>query len=211
MERKSQASYLAWVLLLLLSLTSLPASSADSKTLLVLGDSLSAAYGIPQQSGWVKLLEERLEEDYPAWEVVNASISGETTTGGLTRLPTLLRQHQPQIVLLELGGNDGLRGLPPQRIKSNLQQMIRLSQEAGAEVYLAGILLPPNYGQVYLDAFKQVYSDLAASQELTFLPFLLEGVAEQPQLMQEDQIHPTAAAQPLILESVWVELQPLLN
>ncbi|SFC19393.1 acyl-CoA thioesterase-1 [Marinospirillum celere] len=198
-------------LLALLLVFSLPAASDEKKTLLILGDSLSAAYNIPESSGWVSLLEERMHSQTPEWQVVNASISGETTSGGLTRLPDLLRQYQPEIVLLELAGNDGLRGLPPQRITSNLQQMIDLSQEAGAQVLLAGILLPPNYGRRYLDEFEKIFPSLAEGNQLPLIPFLLKGVADQPELMQEDAIHPTAEAQPVILETVWEELQPLLD
>lgn len=198
-------------LLLACLLFSLPAASSEKKTLLVLGDSLSAAYQMPQASGWVSLLQERLEEKQLNWQVVNASISGETTSGGLTRLPDLLGQQQPEIVLIELGGNDGLRGQPPARIQNNLQQMIDLSHAADAQVILAGILLPPNYGRRYLEAFEQVFTNLAEKNQLTFIPFFLEGVADQPELMQDDGIHPTAEAQPLILETVWAQLQPLLK
>lgn len=193
------------------ALVSLPAAGSEKKTLLVLGDSLSAAYNMPQSSGWVSLLQERLEERKPNWQVVNASISGETTSGGLTRLPDLLGQHQPEIVLLELGGNDGLRGQPPMRIQSNLQQMIDLSHEARAKIVLAGVLLPPNYGRRYLEQFEEIFVNLADQNQLHLIPFILEDVADQPQLMQDDGIHPTAEAQPKILETVWLELQPLLD
>jgi len=198
-------------LFLALLLFTLPAASAEKKTLLIVGDSLSAAYNIPQSSGWVSLLQERLEEKAPGWRAVNASISGETTTGGLTRLPDLLGQHQPEIVLLELGGNDGLRGQPPARIQNNLQQMINLSLEADAQVVLAGVLLPPNYGRRYLEQFEQIFPNLAEQNQLTLIPFILEGVADQADLMQDDGIHPTAEAQAQILETVWLELQPLLD
>ena len=195
----------------MLLLFTLPAASAEKKTLLIVGDSLSAAYNIPQSSGWVSLLQERLEEKAPDWRTVNASISGETTTGGLTRLPDLLGQHQPEIVLLELGGNDGLRGQPPARIQNNLQQMINLSLEADAQVVLAGVLLPPNYGRRYLEQFEQIFPRLAEQNQLTLIPFILEGVADQTDLMQDDGIHPTAEAQAQILETVWLELHPLLD
>lgn len=195
----------------MLLLFTLPAASAEKKTLLIVGDSLSAAYNIPQSSGWVSLLQERLEEKAPDWRTVNASISGETTTGGLTRLPDLLGQHQPEIVLLELGGNDGLRGQPPARIQNNLQQMINLSLEADAQVVLAGVLLPPNYGRRYLEQFEQIFPRLAEQNQLTLIPFILEGVADQTDLMQDDGIHPTAEAQAKILETVWLELHPLLD
>lgn len=196
----------------LLLLLSVPATlAAQQPLLMVMGDSLSAAYNLPVESGWVSLLEQRLQQQGYSWRVVNASVSGETTGGGLTRLPELLRQHQPQIVLLELGANDGLRGQPPQRITANLDQMIQLSQEAGAEVLLLGILLPPNYGPRYLQQFEQIYPQLAKQHQLPLVPFLLEGVADNPALMQQDGLHPTAEAQSRILDTVWVELKPLLN
>jgi acyl-CoA thioesterase-1 len=196
----------------LLLLLPVPASLASQQPLLmVMGDSLSAAYNLPAGSGWVSLLEQHLQQQNYSWQVVNASVSGETTGGGLTRLPELLRQHRPQIVLLELGANDGLRGQPPQRISANLDQMIQLSQQAGAEVLLLGILLPPNYGPRYLQQFEQIYPQLARQHQLPLVPFLLEGVADKPALMQSDGLHPTAEAQSRIFETVWVELKPLLN
>ncbi|WP_036240529.1 arylesterase [Marinospirillum insulare] len=198
----------AFLLLLIINSSSLVA--AERPVILVMGDSLSAAYNIPTSAGWVSLLEERLKKRTD-WQVINASISGETTSGGLTRLPALLRQHQPSLVLLELGANDGLRGLPPQLITNNLEKMLTLSEESGAKVMLIGILLPPNYGPAYLAKFEQTYPQLAKKHQLPLLPFLLEGVADQPSLMQEDGLHPTAEAQPKILENLWVELKPLLN
>ena len=199
-----------WLLLVTMAF-SLPATSAEKKTLLVVGDSLSAAFNLPQGSGWVDLLNEYLEHQAPEWRVINAAVSGETTGGGLTRLPALLRQHQPEIVLLQLGGNDGLRGLPPTRIQNNLQQMIELSHAAEAQVLLAGILLPPNYGRRYLEQFEAIFPSLAQDNQLPLVPFLLEGVADRPELMQDDGIHPTAEAQARILETVWLELRPLLQ
>lgn len=184
--------------------------ATKSPVILVMGDSLSAAYNIPTQAGWVSLLKERLSQQTD-WQVVNASISGETTNGGVTRLPALLRQHQPDIVLLELGANDGLRGLPPTLITNNLEKMTELSQQSGAEVLLLGILLPPNYGPAYLTQFESIYPKLAKKHQLSLVPFLLEGIADKPDLMQDDGLHPTAAAQVKILETVWLELQPLLN
>ena len=211
MRLKNTARWLAASLLLACLVFSLPASSQQPKQLLVVGDSLSAAYNLPQASGWVSLLSRRLEDNASPWQVINASVSGETTSGGLTRLPALLRQHQPEIVLIALGGNDGLRGLPVTQIQANLQRMIDLSHEAEAQVVLAGILLPPNYGQRYLQAFENQFHQLAEHNDLTFIPFLLEGVADQIHLMQQDGIHPTQEAQPLILETVWVELESLVN
>jgi acyl-CoA thioesterase-1 len=179
--------------------------------LLVLGDSLSAAHNIPQQAGWVALLEHRLNQrGAPAPKVINASISGETTAGAMARLPALLAQYRPSLVLVELGGNDGLRGLPPAELAANLDAIIRTSRDAGARVLLLGIDLPPNYGRAYRDRFRAVYSDLAKKHRVPLLPFLLDGVALQPGLMQEDGVHPTAEGQPRVLDNVWVLLQPML-
>lgn len=182
-------------------------ANAATSTVLIMGDSLSAAYGIEQEVGWVSLLRERLGDDT---EVVNASISGETTSGGATRLPEQLAQHQPDIVVIELGGNDGLRGLPPQQMRANLKNMLEASLEASAKVLLLGIQVPPNYGQAYSDTFRRIYSELADEYEVPLVPFLLEGIALDETLMQDDGIHPTAEAQALILDNVWPELQALL-
>lgn len=196
-------------LLALIVIFSAPALNADQRpTLLVMGDSLSAAYGIEQKRGWVTLLAERLEDEA---DVINASISGETTSGGAQRLASIIGQQQPDIVLLELGGNDGLRGLPPTQMRSNLASMIEQSQQAGADVLLLGIDIPPNYGQAYRDAFTGVFHSLADEYDVSLVPFLLEDVALNEQLMQDDGIHPTAAAQPIILDNVWPALEPLLN
>ncbi|WNL43416.1 arylesterase [Halomonas sp. PAMB 3264] len=184
------------------------ANAEARPTLLVMGDSLSAAYGIEQDQGWVRLLERRLDDQA---QVVNASISGETTGGGLERFESVLDQHAPDIVLLELGGNDGLRGLPPAQMRENLAGMIEQSQSADAEVLLLGIDIPPNYGQAYRDAFTGVYRTLADEYDVALLPFLLEGIALDRALMQSDGIHPTAEAQPLILENVWPMVEPLLE
>jgi len=173
--------------------------------LMVMGDSLSAAYNMDQEQGWVALLAERLGDDI---DVINASVSGETTSGGAQRFPDLLRQHEPNMVLLELGGNDGLRGLSPQQMRNNLAQMIEQSQAIDAEVILLGIDIPPNYGSAYREAFKEVFVQLADNYDLAFLPFLLEGIALNDELMQDDDIHPTAEAQPVILENVWPLLAP---
>ncbi|NDL70467.1 arylesterase [Vreelandella alkaliphila] len=196
-------------LLVLIVIFSAPGLSADQRpTLLVMGDSLSAAYGIEQEQGWVTLLAERLKDEV---QVVNASISGETTSGGAQRLASIIGQRQPDIVLLELGGNDGLRGLPPTQMRANLASMIEQSQQAGADVLLLGIDIPPNYGQAYRDAFTGVFHSLANEYNVALVPFLLEGVALNDELMQSDGIHPTAEAQPIILENVWPELEPLLD
>lgn len=207
-----------WLVLLIVTVASSSINAApvnaeqvntgQNPTLLVMGDSLSAAYGIEREEGWVSLLAERLEGDA---HVINASISGETTSGGLQRFTDILRQQQPDIVLLELGGNDGLRGLPPQQMQTNLASMIEQSQEAGAQVLLLGIDIPPNYGQAYRDAFTDVFHSLADEFDIALVPFLLVDVALNDDLMQSDSIHPTAEAQPIILENVWPELEPLLE
>ncbi|ATJ83861.1 arylesterase precursor [Halomonas beimenensis] len=196
-----------WGLLAML-LAAAPLAAAERPLVLVMGDSLSAAYGIEREAGWVHLLAERLDGKA---RVVNACISGETSSGGAARLPELLRQHAPDIVLLELGGNDGLRGLPPGQLRANLATMIEASRAAGAEVLLLGIDVPPNYGPAYRDAFTGVFQRLADRYSVPLVPFLLEGVALDHGLMQADGIHPTAAAQPAILANVWPALAPLLE
>lgn len=187
-------------------------SPAATAPILVVGDSLSAAHNIPVQSGWVTLLDQRLKRDMatpPA--VVNASISGETTSGALTRLPGLLEKHHPGVVVIELGGNDALRGLTPAQLKGNLEKMIQLSQQSGAKVLLLGIDVPPNYGPAYRERLKATYADLSTQYKTALVPFFLEKVALQPGLMQADGLHPTAAAQPKVLETVWPALRPLLG
>ena len=179
--------------------------------LLVFGDSLSAAYRMDEQDGWVALLQPRLRSEEIPVQVVNGSVSGETTAGGLARLPAMLDAHQPDIVILELGGNDGLRGLPVTSIRQNLERMIQMSQQAGAEVILAGIQIPPNYGPRYTGPFYAQYQELANEYDLVLIPFLLEGIAEDPALMQDDGIHPTAQAQPMIVNIVWPVLLDLLR
>lgn len=180
--------------------------------ILVLGDSLSAAHNIPVQSGWVSLLEQRLKQQMKAPPaVVNASISGETSSGALTRLPGLLAKHRPGVVVIELGGNDALRGLAPAQLKTNLDKMIGLSRQAGAQVVLLGIDVPPNYGPAYRERLRAVYRDLAEQYRLPLVPFLLEGVALQPGLMQSDGLHPTAAGQPKVLDNVWPTLKGVLD
>lgn len=190
---------------LALSLTCLGIFSAPTRaeTLVVLGDSLSAGYGMPPEKTWVALLDERLNERGSSHTVINASISGDTARGGLERLPGLLREYQPDVLLLELGANDGLRGYPVARTREHLRQMIEMSREHGARVILLGIRLPPNLGSRYTEPFFNQYAELAEEYDLLYLPFLLEGVAQREQLMQSDGLHPTAAAQPLILENVW--------
>jgi acyl-CoA thioesterase-1 len=187
------------------------AAQSAPQSILVFGDSLSAAYGIAQARGWVALLAERLKRERPDYSVVNASISGETSAGGAARMAKTLGQHKPAIVILELGGNDGLRGLPVAQMKQNLASMIEQAQKAGARVVLVGMKLPPNYGPEYTEAFESTYGDLAKRYKTALVPFLLEGFAEKQELFQPDRIHPTEAAQPLMLERVWKVLQPLLK
>lgn len=184
---------------------------ADGTRILVLGDSLSAAYGIPASSGWVRLLEDRLQARQPGAEVVNASISGDTSRGGLARLPAALERHQPQVVIIELGGNDGLRGLSLQRLRANLERMIEMTRESGARPLLIGIKLPANYGKTYGERFHAVFREVAEAREVPWVPFLLDGIALDRSLMQADGIHPTAAAQPIMLDNVWPVLAPLLG
>lgn len=179
--------------------------------MLVMGDSLSAAHGLETRQGWVALLQQRLAARGYDYTVVNASVSGETTAGGLTRLPRALGQHKPAIVILELGANDGLRGLPVKLMRQNLGHMIVLSRRAGAEVLLLGILLPPNYGPDYTQTFSATYPALARQYHLPLVPFLLQGVAEHPALMQDDGLHPTAAGEPIVLDNVWRKLVPMLR
>ncbi len=198
-------------LLLLIALSPLYAQEAEPYTLLVYGDSLSAAYGIEESEGWVALLENRLAEKQYPYRVVNASVSGETSTGGLARLPAALESYQPDLVLLELGGNDGLRGLPLESLRRNLIEMIELSRAAGAEVLLAGIQIPPNYGPRYTIPFFQLFGEIAQEAVLPLVPFLIDGIPQQPNLMQNDGIHPKAEAQWMIVENVWPFLEPMLE
>lgn len=197
------------LLLLLALLAPWPALAAPA--LLVLGDSLSAAFGIDTRSGWVSLLAERLAARGLDLRVVNASISGDTTAGGLARLPPLLAEHRPRVVVIELGGNDGLRGLPLPVVRDNLEGLIRASRDAGARVLLLGMRIPPNYGPRYTEAFHTLYADLAQRYEVPLVPFFLDGVAARPGLIQDDGIHPRAEAQPQLLDNVWPALEPLLR
>lgn len=191
---------------------SIDSTAGESHRLLVFGDSLSDAYGIDRRNGWVALLRERLaEREGPDWTVRNASISGETTAGGKSRLPELLETEVPDVVILQLGGNDGLRGLSLRAFRENLEVMLDAIAAAGAEVLLAGIQIPPNYGPVYTERFRRVFADLAEDRDLAFVSFLLEGVALDPDLMLEDGIHPRAEAQPRILENIWEGLDPVLQ
>jgi len=184
--------------------------TARAETVLVLGDSLSAAYGMPAERGWVQLLRQRLVSEMPRYEVVNASISGDTTQGGLNRLPGLLEKHQPELVVIELGGNDGLRGTPPAHISANLERLVAMAQQSNARTLLLGIQLPPNYGPAYNARFAAMYSKVSEKTGAALVPFFMEKVALDPGLMQSDGLHPNADAQPLLLDTVWPELKPLL-
>jgi acyl-CoA thioesterase-1 len=185
--------------------------AAATRTALVFGDSLSAAYGLSPEQGWVHLLGERVQRLGLDWRIVNASISGETTAGGLRRLPEDLKRHKPDLVLIALGANDALRGQPVQGIRSNLEQMMRLVRSARAEPVLVGIMIPPNYGIDYAAQFRDLYPSLAKQSKAPLVPFLLEGVADKPDLFQADQLHPTRQAQPVILDNVWKVLEPLMR
>jgi acyl-CoA thioesterase I len=184
---------------------------ASDRTILVFGDSLSAALGLPAEQGWVALLAERVRAQGYGYEVINASVSGETSAGGLQRLPRALQQHHPAIVVLELGANDGLRGLPVDAMRTNLAQMIYLAEQSGARVLLLGIRIPPNYGPRYTQQFTAAYTDIAREHRLAFVPFLLKDVALKPALMQPDGMHPNAAGEPHVLENVWPVLKPLMK
>ena len=186
------------------------AQGAVAGTLLVVGDSISAAFGLDTRQGWVALLEKRLRDEGFKDKVVNASVSGDTSAGGQARLPALLSEHKPSLVVLELGGNDGLRGQLPTQLQQNLASMIDKSRAAGAKVVLLGMQLPPNYGARYTKAFAQVYSDLAMQKNVPLVPFFLEGVGGHPELMQADGIHPAQNAQGQLLENAWPAIKPLL-
>lgn len=184
---------------------------AGPPTILVLGDSLSAAYGLRTEEGWVALLERRLVQAGLDYRVVNASISGDTTGGGLTRLPQALERHRPHLVVIELGANDGLRGLPFREIEANLTALIGLARAAGAQVLLVGVRLPPNYGAAYTEGFQASLRKVAEAEAVPLAPDLLAGVAEDRQLMQADGLHPKAEAQSMLLANVWPEIEPLLS
>jgi acyl-CoA thioesterase-1 len=176
-----------------------------------MGDSLSAGFGLDQSRGWVTLLQTRLRDNHFPQQVINASISGETSSGGLSRLPQALQSYRPEIVVIELGANDGLRGLPLTLLQQNLQRMIQLVQQSGAQVLLIGMRLPPNYGPAYTESFQELYRQLANDSHVALAPFLLDGVATRPELMQDDGLHPLASAQMQLLDNVWPQLLPLLT
>lgn len=198
-----------WLLILLCGIGS--AQAAAPKTVLVLGDSLSAAHNIPVDAGWVHLLDARLGKMVPKWTAINASISGETSLSGRNRLPALLAKYHPAVLVLELGANDGLRGLPLSAVRDNLAAMIGIAQQAKVRVLLVGIELPVNYGPQYRDGLRAIYAELARTRHTALVPFLLDGIALNPSLMQDDGLHPVAGAEPQVLETVWKQLQPLLS
>lgn len=193
-----------------LVLASASAYSAP-KTVLVVGDSLSAEYGLTRGAGWVALLEQKLKASKIDARIVNASISGETTSGGRARLPALLNQHKPQVVVIELGANDGLRGLPVPAAESNLRDMIAMSQKNGAKVMLVGMRMPPNYGRAYTERFFGMFTTLSKQYKAPLVPFMLEGVADKPALFQSDRLHPNAQAHPIILDNIWPTFSTLIT
>lgn len=200
--------------LLLVGLAAVPpvgAVAADRPAILVLGDSLSAGYGLKVEQGWVSLLQRRLDAQGYEYRLVNASVSGETTGGGLARLPRALERHRPVVVVIALGGNDGLRGLPVSELRGNLESMIRQSRAAGARVVLAGMRIPTNYGPQYTEKFFAVYGELARAERVALVPFFLEGIALRDDLFQDDGIHPNVEAQPILLANLWPVLEPLLR
>lgn len=201
-----------WLFLLLfsLSLSSVSHAGGDSRTILIFGDSLSAAYGFDLERSWVSLLQKRLEDHNPAYRVVNASISGETTRGGAARIESVIARHEPVIVLVELGGNDGLRGIDLATTESNLDAIVERAKASGARVLLLGMQLPPNLGAAFNRRFVAIFEAVAERRDVPLVPFLLDGVGGVAELMQEDGIHPTAAAQPRMLDNVWPYLEPLL-
>lgn len=201
----------AWTLGVAWLLIALGVEAAPGRTILVFGDSLSAAYGLAPQEGWVALLAQRLRTQGYGYQVVNASESGETSGGGLERLPRALALHRPGLVILELGANDGLRALPVAETRANLERMVELSRAAGAQVLLVGIRIPPNYGPRYTGEFERVFADLANQYHLPLVPFLLAKVALDPELMQADGMHPSARGEAPVLDTVWPYLEPLLE
>jgi acyl-CoA thioesterase-1 len=197
--------------LLLIFALAVASATASAGTILVFGDSLSAGYGLPQQRGWASLLEKRLRDEDFSYQVANASVSGETTTGGAARIAGALKAHRPDIVVVELGANDGLRGLSVDLMRRNLESIIETSRLAKAQVLLVGMRLPPNYGTTYTEKFQQTYADLARTKKTAFVPFLLDGFAEDTRFFQSDRVHPTSEAQSMMLDTVWKGLKPLLR
>jgi len=198
-------SLLTWLLMCL------PLSAWAGGTILVYGDSLSAAYGLSQDAGWASLLQARLRQKGMDYTVANASISGETTSGGAARIAEALKAHRPRVIIVALGANDGLRGLSPEQMRANLTKIVSLSQRAKARVLLVGMRMPPNYGETYTRQFEQVYARIAREHKTALVPFLLQGMDQRRDLFLSDNIHPTAEAQPVLLENVWKALLPLLK
>lgn len=198
-------------LLLALAFAAGAVQAAESRTVLVLGDSLSAAYGLAPEQGWVALTAEKLRARHPGWRIANASVSGETTAGGASRIAGELARHKPAVVVVELGANDGLRGLPLEHTRANLEKIILASQEAGARVLLVGMRLPPNFGPQYTQGFERNFTELARAHGAALLPFLLEPIATDREAFQADNLHPVAEAQPRLRDHVWPALEPLLK
>jgi len=198
-------------LLVLLCTLGFPPAIAAAGTILIFGDSVSVGYGLAQDAGWVRMLSKRVAETAPDYKVLNASISGETASGGRRRLAAALDRHRPAILILELGGNDGLRGTPVETIRADLESMVKMSLARRVKVVLVGMELPPNYGATYVKRFRETYTSLAAKHALAFVPFLFDGFGEKYELFQADGIHPTREAQPLMLENVWKALAPLIG
>jgi acyl-CoA thioesterase-1 len=185
--------------------------TVSAKTIVVLGDSISAGFGIEVQQGWVALLQKRLAAQHSPYVISNESISGDTSAGGLARIDDALRRHKPQIVLIELGANDGLRGLSPEAMKANLTEMVKRTEKTGAKVLLLAMKIPPNYGKRYIEMFYNIYPQLAAELKVSYVPFILEDVALKTELMQADGLHPNALAQPIVAERIWGYLSPILK
>ncbi|SHI95934.1 arylesterase [Cycloclasticus pugetii] len=195
----------------LLLVFALFSSAPFAKTIVVLGDSISASYGMPIEKGWVNLLQQTLNEQNKPYTLINKSISGDTTAGGLARIDQALEQHTPEIVLLELGANDGLRGMPPTLIKKNLRELVKRIKANGAQTLLLSMRIPSNYGQRYTEMFYSNYPELAEEMDIPFVPFILEDVALEPDMMQADQLHPNEKAQPIIAQKIWDHLEPILQ
>jgi acyl-CoA thioesterase-1 len=200
-----------WTVGAALGLAASASAYSAPKTVLVLGDSLSAEYGITRGSGWVSLLEQKLKAEKIDAAIVNASISGETTSGGRARLPALLGRHKPSVVVIELGANDGLRGLPVAAAEANLRSMVSLAQQNKAKVLLVGMRMPPNYGRAYTERFYGMYKTLSTQTKSPLVPFMLEGVADKPALFQQDRLHPRAEAHPAILANIWPQFSALIK
>ncbi|MGZ8158529.1 MAG: arylesterase [Methylobacter sp.] len=192
-------------------IVSLMSMTAAAKSIVVLGDSISAGYGIEVSQGWVALLQQKLDEKQAGYTIDNESISGDTTAGGLARIDRALTSHKPAVVIIELGANDGLRGLPPELIKRNLAGISRRAQQAGAKVLLLSMKIPPNYGKRYIDLFYHIYPQLATELRVPYVPFIMEDVALRKDMMQQDGLHPNAKGQPVIADKVWRQLLPLLK